>query len=805
MKSFKLKRKETASGLILAASLTFAFGCQNIEKRGTESTTTGNRTPASGPLSSDDKGWNEYGGLRTEDRMGEKFSSLEQINVGNVKKLKKLWVYNTGEKDIPGPKSLEVTPVYHSGKLYGCTIFNKVFAIDAETGQEVWSHDPQVRKSEKVWAYKCRGVSLWTDSKSQGQLCSTRVLSSTIDGRLLALDAETGKRCPDFVDRINGQPVPGAAPGEVAAWVNVMIPYNESDRVAFVTKQKDHPYRDEFYITSAPLILQDLAIIGGGIADNGRVHATSGAVQAFDVRTGELKWVWDPAPPGLKKPGQFLTQGTPNAWAPMAADDSRGLIFIPTGAAAPDYYGVKRNGRDQYANSVVALRVAQNGQLLNEPKVEWQFKTVIQDKWDYDAASQPVLTDLQVNGRPTPVVIQATKMGFVFIMDRETGKPIFPTANGFFTGSYKDLLKEVSVKGLVKEEKVIADINDFVTETPDGKVTFGVDLKKGTHSKYQPFPPKEWDLHDTPTTKKELIGFLAKTTAPGCREMTEKYAYEGIYTPPSIQGAINFPGAVGGVDWGGVTIDPVNQILYVNQIRIATIAQLIPRQQYNKMMASIGHAGPKAFKEAYFDMLGTPYGLHRFPYMDAATNLPCSDPPYGILKAISLRDGKVLWEHVFGDFAEMTAFVMAEKARAQAQQAATAQTGDVAAAKDQTALQAGLAKLKEAIAAKAKAGIVKVHSYSAGVPNFGGSLATKGKVLFIAAAADSKFRMYNSETGSLLHEIKLDEFPGAGSGAATPMTFMSNKGRQIVVLASGGNKFIPGKQGDAIVAFALED
>lgn len=756
----------------LLAVLSLIMGCSSTPKN------YGNFPGADRqPAGSSELTWNDYGGIRTADRMGEKFSPLNQINPSNVRRLKPIWVYHTNERHIEGPKSLEVTPVYHDGLLYGCSIFNKVFALDPETGKEVWAVNPDVRKSDKVWAYKCRGVALWTDSRASGQVCSTRVISSTIDGRLLALDAKTGERCPDFVERQNGQPIPGAPVGEVAPWINVMIPKIEGDRTPYATKQKDHPWRDEYYITSAPLIFKDLIIIGGGIADNGRVDATAGAVQAFDVRTGELRWVWDPVPPALIS--STLNSGTPNAWAPMSADDSRGLVFIPTGTAAPDYYAATRNGKDKYANSVVALRVAQNGRLLDKPVVDWHFKLTIQDKWDYDAPAQPVLSELQVEGRPVPVVIQPTKMGFIFIMDRDTGQPIFPTAKGYVRGKYNDLLKPVSAEGLVPGETLIA-MNDLVTETRDGKVTFD-NKGHGSHSPVQPFPPVEWQLHDTPEKKDDLMGTLSGFNKT-CKALTAKYQYHGIFTPPSFQGSINFPGAVGGIDWGGVTVDPVNEILYVNQIRIATIAQMFKREDYKKELEKAGAHGPAAFKEAYFDMAGTPYGLHRFPYLDPETRLPCSDPPYGTLKAISLKNGRVLWENKFGDFATMTKLVTESEKKAQ--------TGDMAAG----------GGFKSWI----KKGIVKIHSFSAGVPNFGGSLATQGGILFIAAGADSVFRMYDSKKGHLLHQIDLNKIEGAGSGAATPMTFMSRGNKQIVVLASGGNKFIPGKHGDAIVGFAVE-
>jgi quinoprotein glucose dehydrogenase len=794
-----------ASLRLLVCSLVLV-GCQH-----TGQVADGVRTPAN---TQDGTIWNDIGGVRTEDRMGEKHSPLTQINLSNVTRLKKLWVYHTHENDIPGPKSLEVTPVYHDGRLYGCSIFNKVFALDEETGKPIWEYNPNVRKSDKVWAYKCRGVALWSDPQNRGGVCSTRILTNTIDGRLLALDADTGKPCQDFVDHIDGQPVEGATRGEVQAWVNVMTPYRPEDRLAFIRHQKDHEYRDEYYATSAPLVFGDTVIIGGGIADNGRRDATSGALQAFDIRTGELRWFWDPAPRNLTQQNSKdhpLTAGTPNVWAPMAADQSRGLIFVPTGSASPDYFAAYRQGKDQYASSVVALRVAdaRTGAPLAAPTVEWQFKLVIQDKWDYDAASQPVLTNLKIAGRDVPVVIQATKMGFIFIMHRETGQPIFPTKNGFIMPTYADLLKPVSGRGLVKGETLITKKSSFATElgncTKNGihdytkgncRVWFQ-HLSTGSHSMFQPFPPPEWQLHDTPNNKFLLQGFLARAL-PICNEMTKKYSYEGIYTPPSFQGAINFPGAVGGVDWGGITVDPVNQILYVNQMRIATIAQMLTREQYN----ASNKGGVMAFKEAYFEMADTPYGLHRFPYMDAKSGLPCSDPPYGILKAISLKDGRLLWKHVFGDFAEMVNAIDLEKAKAE-----KAQSGEVGVASDLALRDLIIAKIKEEVAkqiAAAKKGVLQVHSLSAGVPNFGGSLVTDGGVLFIAAAADSSFRMYNSQTGEPLFQIPLDQIEGAGSGAAIPMTYMTRNGKQVVVIASGGNKFIPGKHGDAIIAFGLE-
>jgi quinoprotein glucose dehydrogenase len=832
-------RKGFPFGVLLAGLLLLGFGCQHKPKvaygdfPGAEN---GTRAPSG---AQDNLMWNEYGGPRTMNTMGEKFSPLDKINKANVGRLKKLWVWNTGEKFTEGPKahdpkSLEVTPVYFDGKLFGCSIYNKVFALDPDTGKMIWEANPKVRRSDKVWAYKCRGVAIWYDPKMEGQACAARVFTNTIDGRVLALDAKDGlKPCKDFTDHIDGQPVVGGKPGEVTAWVNVMSPYPDlNDRLKYIRQPQPedgetaptHPWRDEFYMTSSPLVYKDLVIVGGGIADNGRFDATAGALQAFNARTGELMWTWDPAPKSFTDHAdpqkQPLAYGTPNVWAPMAADNSRGLIFVPTGAAAPDYYGAKRDGKDQYANSIVALRVEKDGRLLDKPVVEWQFKAVIQDKWDFDMPAQPVLTDLMVNGKSVPVVMQATKMGFVYIMDRNTGQPLFPTTrgivdrktgrtlhpatNGIFRGKYEDLLQEVSVNEVVPEEKIIEHKSDFLTETADGKAMFE-HKTDGSHSKFQPFPPPEWQLHGTPQTKKGLMSFAA-TLSPliktKCEKLAEAYNYEGDFTPPSVKGGINFPGAVGGVDWAGVTVDPVNQLLYVNQVRVATIAKMYPRADYDKLLAEHGHDGPKAFKEAYFDMAGTPYGLHRFPFINEK-NLPCTAPPFGVLKAISLRDGSVKWEQPFGDFVGMVK-VVKEIEKEKANQAAKAQMGEMAVGADQKSVKDYLAGLTGFITKGITKGYIKATLGTPGVPNFGGSLVTKGGLLFIGAAADGRFRVLDSSTGEVLKTIDLAQFNGAGSGAATPMTFISPQGRQIVVIASGGNKFIPGRQGDAIVAFAVE-
>ncbi len=966
-------------------ALTLSFGCQHTPKSKLTQSPEQRRKIANTQFP--DSTWNEYGGIRNDLHMGEKYSPLNQISKSGFKGLKKLWQYNTGEAGIEGPKSLEVTPVFHNNRIYGCTIFNKVFALDAARGTVVWEQPEvpegqvSIRTSEKVWAYKCRGVALWTDSRAKGEMCRTTVFTNTIDGRLLAYDADTGRPCPNFRERGNGktkglpkdtlkygQEVTGLPAGQVQPWVNVASPsYSGADRLAMLrtgkdprNREKDHPSRDEFYMTSAPLIFKDLVIVGGGIADNGRVEATAGAIQAYDPRTGQLKWMWDPMPRQRTdqleaSTGRPAHYGTPNAWAPMSADESLGLVFVPTGSAAPDYYARLRDGKDQYANSIVALRVAdEGGQLRTTPIVEWQFKSVIEDKWDYDVASQPVLTtfdidtikvvkaktktkrpggvwvgdskngfgftyeEFAINQKDVPVLLFGTKMGFVFMVHRKTGQPIYPTADGYITGKYSDFLVKVpgrepngpdgkpSRSGIVESETILTaeelktDAGNCNAETLsrfECLTFFGYHTRSpGSHSEVQPFPPKAWDLHGSPESKDKLTG-MAAGFMPTCKAMTAAHDYNGMYTPPSYAGAIQFPGAVGGIDWGGITVDPVNKILYTNQVRIATIAKMFLKesQEYKDMMTAMAadpHK-PKAFKEAYFEMEGTPFALHRFPYMDPDTRLPCTDPAYGILKAVSLKDGSQQWEKIFGTFSEMVAVINEQKAQEKAQ------VGELASnekptmnpkmlekiiAKLPAALQQKVADLKANIPpeqlmktsiadliemgviggdAVSKPGVQRalaaikdehkatllrttlgqfletaktdpekvkqfffaifndIHNLSAGVPNFGGSLVTDGGLLFIAGAADSRFRIYDAATGSngqgenepkLAGELAVvnlndPQYINAGAGAATPMTYMTKVNgvdTQVIVLAAGGNKFIPGKQGDAIIAFVAE-
>ncbi|MFO7552323.1 MAG: PQQ-binding-like beta-propeller repeat protein, partial [Haliea sp.] len=344
----------------------------------------------SGPIAD----WPAIGGAAAAQR----FTPLTQVTPKNVDRLEVAWTYHTGDvspgTETHGATAFQATPLVVNDTMFLCTPFNRVIALDPETGQERWVHDPQVDLTG-VYTPTCRGVAHWQDKNDAGH-CGQRILSGTLDARLIALDARTGEACLDFGE--NG---------------SVDLTRNLGDvRLA------------EYYVSSAPLVIGDLVITGSFVMDGQRVDAPPGVVRAFDVRTGELRWAFDPVPPDRQPvtaeaagAGANFTRSTPNSWGNLSADVERGIVYLPTGGSQPDHYrGVERGNLDHYGTSVVALD-ARDGKPL------WNFQTVHRDVWDWDVAAQPVLFDQHGT---TPGVIVATKMGHVFLLNRETGEPLFP-------------------------------------------------------------------------------------------------------------------------------------------------------------------------------------------------------------------------------------------------------------------------------------------------------------------------------------------------------------------------------------------
>jgi quinoprotein glucose dehydrogenase len=329
--------------------------------------------------------WSVYG----HDAAGTHYSPLKQITRENVAQLKIAWTYHTGalqpETARNEKAAFEATPILVDGTLYVTTPFNQVIALDPQTGAEKWKFDPHVDRGHDYSEVTSRGVAAWTDSKAtSGAPCRSRVFEGTIDARLLALDAKTGKPCAGF-----------GKDGQVELWHGVAY---------------GPEFRGDYEVTSAPTVVGDLVITGSAIGDNGAVDMPRGVVRAFDARTGALRWTWDPIPWADK---QQVRTGAANAWSTFASDPARDLVFIPTGSASPDYFGGTRPGDNRWANSVVALK-ASTGAFV------WGFQVVHHDLWDYDVASQPTL--IEFHGKPAVAV--TTKIGHVFVLDRLTGKPL---------------------------------------------------------------------------------------------------------------------------------------------------------------------------------------------------------------------------------------------------------------------------------------------------------------------------------------------------------------------------------------------
>ena len=336
---------------------------------------------------------------------GGHYSTVTQITKDNVGDLEVAWTHRSGDyheggntidgvvSGEPFQTSLQVTPVLFEDTLYYCTPYNRVFALDPNTGAERWSYDPEVAEENR--GGPCRGVATWASSQVlAGGVCQTRILTGTVDGRLIALDAKSGVPCEDFGD--NGT-------------VNALEGLGE------------HPL-GEYRLTTPGGIIGDLIVIGGAISDNLKTTVPGGVVRAYDLNTGELAWYWDPIPPGqepvLEGDEQKYQRGTSNVWSYISTDEELGLVYVPTGNTSPDYYGGHRDGLDYYSSSIVALD-AKTGE------VRWHFQTVHHDIWDYDLPAQPTLFDVTIDGEVVKALAQTTKMGHVFVLDRTNGEPVY--------------------------------------------------------------------------------------------------------------------------------------------------------------------------------------------------------------------------------------------------------------------------------------------------------------------------------------------------------------------------------------------
>jgi len=675
---------------------------------------------SSKPAGSENLNWPAYGGGPLNDH----FSPLAQINRANVRRLQVAWSFDTGEEG-----GLQTSPIVVDGVLYGVTPTQKVFAVDAATGSLLWKFDSGIKGTQPN-----RGLAYWTDGKTP------RILVG-VTSFVYALDAATGKPIPTF-----------SRDGRIDLRENLGREPAEAQSVS---------------MTSPGVVYKDLLIVGGRNPET--LPAPPGDIRAFDVRTGELRWAFHTIP----HPGEFgyetwpaeawKSSGAANNWAGMSLDPARGIVYVPTGSAAFDFYGGDRVGEDLFADSLLALD-AQTGKRI------WHFQGVHHDIWDRDFPSPPALLTIHRDGKEINAIAQTSKQGFVYLFDRTTGAPLFPIENGKYPAS-----------------------------TVPGEVA----------AKEQPLPAKP-----APFARQMLTDKLLTNRTPEVHrwalEKFGKFRSKGQFVPLSLgKDTVVFPGFDGGAEWGGPAVDPESGIIYINSNEMAWTGALaentggnspksiylsqcgvchgeklagsppaipslvgigdrLPPQQIgatikngkgrmpgfpnlseDQMFALVEYLMSSESKELASSGPSPPGMKYRFTgykkFLDPE-GYPAIAPPWGTLNAINLNTGEYVWKIPLGLYPEL-------------------------AAKGLT---------------------------NTGTENYGGPIVTAGGVVFIGATNyDKKFRALDKSTGELLWETTLPF-----SGNATPATYMV-KGRQFVVIAAGGGKDPKSKSGGVYVAFAL--
>ncbi len=658
--------------------------------------------------------WPTYGG----DAGGQRYSSASQITRENVASLHPVWTYHTHALETGNPSTplsdFEATPILFQGSLYLSTPFNRVIALDPSTGTERWSYDPGIPPNVFQANYTSRGVAAWAGTGDNGP-CPSRIFVATLDARLIAIDAATGKPCTAFGN-------------------NGIVDLKQG-----VPTRQQAPYR-LFGNTSPPTVVGNVVIVGSAVGDNQAVDVEPGYVHGFDARTGALLWTWNPM---VWADTQHPRTGGGNAWSVLAADEERGIVYIPTGSPSPDFYGGLRKGDNRDADSLVALDAATGKKL-------WAFQLIHHDVWDYDTASEPLLFEFQ--GR-TPAVAIAPKTGSLFVLNRVTGEPLYP-----------------------------------VEERPVPKT----DIPGEELSPTQPFS-------SLGAVNAQAVDFT-HLNGSECDQKLRSLRYEGIFTPPSLGGTLQFPGSLGGVNWGSMALDPQTNTLFVNtngsayEIRLLpqltplqqdmqvftdrklffslaaslfVVSLIVARRRQNRQWAVAGLAlalalattsqivhtpdtftfktrqkmlnSPDAVGEVSPNQ-GAPYRIYR-RVLQNENGQPCTPQPWGSTTAINLDTGAHVWQKPLGTM------------------------------------------------------VPGQHTCTV---NFGAPIATAGGLLFTAATSQPLLRAIDKATGE---EVWAGALPVPAQ--STPMTYTIN-GRQFVVIAAGGHGGLGTPLSDSLVAFALQ-
>ena len=529
--------------------------------------------------------WPAYGGSYAAQR----YSPLRQITPDNVGKLVRAWTYHTGDMPKGDPKDskygAETTPLKIGDTLYLCSATNVLIALDPATGKQRWRYDPEVGKDWIPYTAACRGVAYYAvQDAAPGSVCATRIIEGTLDGRIIAVDARTGRPCEDFgasgaVDIKLG--LGDVAPGMVS-------------------------------ITSPPTIVRGVIVTGHQVLDGQKRSAPSGVIQGFDAVTGAKRWAWDMVNPqwtGDPPEGKEYARGTPNMWTTASGDEALGLVYLPLGNSAVDYWSGSRSAQENaYSTSLVALDVATG-------KPRWHFQSVRRDVWDYDLGAQATLVDFPSGSGTVPALVLPTKQGDIYVLDRRTGQPLFPV-----------------------QDRVVP------------RTGVEPQLRSPTQ------PASTYHTLAFPELKESDMWGMSPVDQMICRIQFRRAEYRGPYTPPTADRRfVEYPGYNGGTDWGGIAVDPVRGVIVANYNNMPNYNRLVPRAEAERLgfppprgearggdMGEGGHGSqdPQA---------GTPYAISVNPgWRLPLTGLLCKRPPYGGIRAIDLRTGRTIWDRPFG-------------------------------------------------------------------------------------------------------------------------------------------------------------
>ena len=638
---------------------------------------------------------------------GDRYSPAAQITPANVAKLQVAWTFHTGDFKGPGdPTEIanEVTPLKANGMLYLCTPHNIVIALDPDTGKERWRYDPKINRDAKGYQHMiCRGVA-YHDSGAYAALAAAGGIAPSVPAPpaptpkgAVAAEAIHFDSCPRRI---------------FAPTADATIVALNADNGQLCTDFGDHGViglyqgmsmtkRGYLNPTSPPTVTRNVLIVSASVTDNESTHEPSGVIRGYDITTGKLLWNWDSADPDRTEPlepGQYYKHNSPNSWSVSSVDEKLGLVYIPMGNQTPDMWGGNRYPEgERFNSSIVALDIATG-------KLRWVYQTVHHDLWDMDIGGQPSLVDIDTPQGKVPALVASSKRGDIYVLDRRDGRPIVPAPE--------------------KPVPQGAATGDRTSPTqPFSELSFKPER-----------PLREADMWGT-NPYDQLM----------CRIKFKRLRYDGIFTPPSEQGSLVYPGNYGVFDWGGVAVDPGRQLMLGNPNYMAFVSKLFTREKEESKNAK----GSTGSEHGLQPMQGTPFAVELTPLL-SPLGIPCQAPPWGYVAAVDLKTMRKVWMHKNGTVV------------------------------DNAPLPIPL---------------------PLGVPSLGGMITTGGGVAFMSATLDYYLRAYDVRDGRKLWEARLP-----AGGQATPMTYVSDKtGRQYVVIMAGGHGSLGTKLGDALIAYALPE